>query len=578
MGAGLSAEAAYVKGELEPGVAAVLHNGRQLFLEVRPSSGRDATPVVQRYLIRGLSAAPYANKGAVAVPFSQLNPDTKRRVLLAVFTDDYVDEEGWHHFVRHTGPDGHETLWTLCEWLTGTGFNFEEIKSVNRLTSSGLEKDQRILFPRDLLQDTLKEMTPARVPPVVPEPPTERESVEEGEPSTLNALYEELEEVAKEITFKDDAEGAYAVYRLKKGEALYSAVVVRFTDIREHEDIMMAAEIVQRRSGISDVFDMPTGQLVKIPLDMLSDRFKPKNSPDRLLFEEVQAEADRLKGDVVQSKGLANVVVVLDSGHGGVDPGTQYTSNGYRLYEDELNYDIVCRIKRIIERDTQAKVYVTVLDPSQGFKPVTEGKKFVHDKDEVVLTTPNYRIDDIKLNLNLRSYLANSHYRKELARGVDPRNVVFVSVHCDALYETLRGAMVYIPGSKYRYDREQPGPASFYSKYKEYNESPEFRCTAAERLRDEALSRNFAEVVLQELGNKQIRRHKESDPIRNVIRRSETEIWLPAVLRNTIIPTKVLIETANLNNSTDQERLSDPEWRELFAEGFVEALKVYYGS
>jgi N-acetylmuramoyl-L-alanine amidase len=44
------------------------------------------------------------------------------------------------------------------------------------------------------------------------------------------------------------------------------------------------------------------------------------------------------------------------------------------------------------------------------------------------------------------------------------------------------------------------------------------------------------------------------------------------------VPTKVLIETANLNNATDRQRLADPDWRQTFAEAYVDALMRYYGS
>jgi N-acetylmuramoyl-L-alanine amidase len=40
----------------------------------------------------------------------------------------------------------------------------------------------------------------------------------------------------------------------------------------------------------------------------------------------------------------------------------------------------------------------------------------------------------------------------------------------------------------------------------------------------------------------------------------------------------VLIETANMTNETDCKRLADPKWRQDFAEAYVEALKIFFGS
>ena len=55
-------------------------------------------------------------------------------------------------------------------------------------------------------------------------------------------------------------------------------------------------------------------------------------------------------------------------------------------------------------------------------------------------------------------------------------------------------------------------------------------------------------------------------------------MYVPAVLRNTKVPTKILVETANLKNRTDRKRLADPWWRQQFAIAYVDALKEYYGA
>lgn len=72
--------------------------------------------------------------------------------------------------------------------------------------------------------------------------------------------------------------------------------------------------------------------------------------------------------------------------------------------------------------------------------------------------------------------------------------------------------------------------------------------------------------------------HDAGDPIRNVIRQSGGKAYLPAVLRNTAVPTKILIEVANMTNPTDQTHLANPQWRQWFAEAFVQALRNHYGN
>ena len=65
--------------------------------------------------------------------------------------------------------------------------------------------------------------------------------------------------------------------------------------------------------------------------------------------------------------------------------------------------------------------------------------------------------------------------------------------------------------------------------------------------------------------------------IRAQIRR-DGATFVPAVLRNPLTPTKILIETANLANAVDCTRLEDPEWRHWFAEAYDNALKTHFAG
>jgi N-acetylmuramoyl-L-alanine amidase len=94
------------------------------------------------------------------------------------------------------------------------------------------------------------------------------------------------------------------------------------------------------------------------------------------------------------------------------------------------------------------------------------------------------------------------------------------------------------------------------------------------------MSRAFAATLVSTLrtNNPPIKVHDAGDPIRNVIRQSGGRAYVPAVLRNNLIPTKVLVEVANMTNPTDQKHLADPKWRQWFAEAFVDALRNHYGN
>ncbi len=567
-----------VKAEVGPGACAALKDGRTLFLECRPPKGNDAETFFGAYLSDPNEWHIYRDRAAVAIRFERLKPEAQRRVLLAVFEADYVDNQGWWHTALCSGKQGQETLWALCEWVTGKGTNYRQVMADkrNKLEGTVLERGQRVLIPKRLLLEVMQEPTPKRAKDATAlgkssdtgqAEAREAESEEEG-PVDLDAITNELE-------YGSDAQGGYAVYRLKQGEALYTAVVVRFTDIRDNASILDACEIVRKRSGIKDVTGMKPGQRILIPQDMLSDRFTPKGSEPRKEYEESVVESKRLRKDRLQTKDLDGVVVVLDPGHGGRDRGCANEKRD--LYEDELNYDVACRVKRILETETRATVYITVRDKRQGFEP-TDRSRFSHDKTEVVQTTPPYECSEAKTSANLRWYLANAIYRDELKKGVDPRKVVFTSFHTEKLFRSsMRGAMIYIPGARYRRDSEEP-EGTIYAHYKESRDHREAKSTAAERRRDEALSRNLAEDVMAAFGRNKIRRHREGDWIRSQIRQDGGQVYVPAVLRNALIPTKILIESANMSSDADCDRLADPKWRQAFAEAYVEGLKSYFGS
>ncbi len=545
-----------VRARVEPGIFAALKDGRQMFLECRPPAGDAARPYLARLLANPAGWEMYRNRAAVAIKFDAVRPDMQRAMLLAVFLDDYVDEAGWWHSVGYAEKEGVESLWSLCEWVTGRGTTYRAVMEDphNRNIGPALQKGQRVLIPRAMLLEIMRTPTPRRI--------VEEEKAPAGE-SNGDAL-----------TYGKDARGAFACYSLKQGEALYTAVVVRFTDYHDNEDIMAACARIQQRSGIKDVTQMEPGDKILIPLEMLSDRFQPKESTERKAYEASIQEARRLRQERPRTRDLEGVVVIIDAGHGGRDQGCESPKLG--LFEDEINYDVACRVKRLLETETQAKVHMTVLDPSEGFEP-RDRTTFDRDTDEVLLTTPHHPNNNAKVSANIRWMLANSIYKAETAKGVDPRKVVFTSFHTDYLMSSLRGTMIYIPGADHRREKESHTGAP-YTAYRECRENGHARSTLAERRRDEAMSRNLADEVMRCLGEKRVRRHLEGPWIRSKIKQDNGDVYVPAVLRNSAVPTKILIEMANMNNATDCSRLADPEWRETFAEAYVDALKAYYGS
>ena len=65
-------------------------------------------------------------------------------------------------------------------------------------------------------------------------------------------------------------------------------------------------------------------------------------------------------------------------------------------------------------------------------------------------------------------------------------------------------------------------------------------------------------------------------PIRERVIRGR-DVWLPAVLRGNIVPTKVLIEMVNLNNPDDATLLGRAADRDRLAKALGSALSDYFG-
>ncbi len=563
-------QADVIRRPLRDNAFAIAKHGRTLGVELQIPQDDTAQRCLQQYLAIEGEWVAYRGIRTTFIAFDRLKPEVQREVLLTIYPDDRIDETGWTHVVT----DSRETLWSLCEWITGRGENHKLVSQspYNKLASNELSTGQSITVPVELLSKVMRRHTPK---PVVAKTEPEMRSA-----TPAASRRAELERESKDSTpaipgllaYGADADGKFAEYTMKKGDALYSSVVVRFTDFNNTQSVNDAVSLIASRNGIRDVRDIKVGQSIKIPLELLSNKYHPEGTEGRIDFELTMQEAARLAESRPTSRDLSDVVIVLDPGHGGGDHGAAHGT----LYEDELNYDITCRIKALLEKETSATVYITMIDESQGFKP-TEAATFKHDKDESLLTTPRYPNDlSSEVSANLRWMMANAIYDKEIKRGVDSEKIIFTSIHTDSLYnKSLRGTMIYIPGAQWR-RAEEVRRNTVYKRYEEGRTQARFSSNSTERRRDEALSRNLAETVLEHLGAMRIKRHDQGDPIRSVIRRSRTVAYVPAVLRNNRIPTKILVETANLENATDRKWLADPWWRQQFAEGYVNALKSYF--
>jgi N-acetylmuramoyl-L-alanine amidase len=370
------------------------------------------------------------------------------------------------------------------------------------------------------------------------------------------------------LSFEEDAAGKYAAYHLRKGEALYSSVVMRYTDQVDPKGVNDLAQVIARRSGIPDVRGIQPGTLVKIPLEALASPFQPEGTAALAEEREVRAEVRRTPRLMAGIR-LKGVCIVLDAGHGGVDRGAM--ANG--VWESDYVYDIAMRVRRILEQETDAQVSSTIRYPGLGFR-TRERIEFPTGQAEI-LTTPPFANDGespTAVSVHLRWVLANQLFA-EFGRAGDPDKTLFISFHADSLHPSARGTMVYVPGAT----GVPPAfalPASRTVRVREVALGGRVRFSAHERLQGEARSRLFAEAVLRSLQGDGIPVH-DNRPIRNVVLRGGRS-YIPAVIRYNAAATKVLLEVLNLTNPDDADDLKDPDFRERYAQAVVKGIQSYY--
>jgi N-acetylmuramoyl-L-alanine amidase len=526
--------------EIEVGMVAVLTDEGELRLEALPLRGEGVNSFATRLTAsrRNASTITRENGGVrkllqevrYRVPYDLLTDRLKLAVLRTLFPDDRPIVDGWEHTVKK--PDG-ESLWRLADWFTGTGRNFAAIRSHNRLVDESLDFGQRVVIPSFLLLAHFRTLLPP-------------------------------------LEYVQEKDGLYAVYRLKKGEALYSAVVVNFTGALLAEDANKLASELARLNGIRDVTDIKVGQAIRIPADLLLPEFLPANDPQRLEYEKDREESKKYSNTVRASR-LEGITVILDAGHGGQDPGSSVSG----VWESTYVYDITMRVKQLLERETSARVVSTVREGNQF--EVSERDVLRNSRGRTVLTSPPYAITDAKVSANLRWYLANSQHKKAVKENQDDAKSIFLSIHADSLHQSHRGMMAYIPAAsltKGKYGKS----GGEYSKRKEVREQQFVSYTWKERTRSEGLSRQFANHLLTTFRRHGLSIHQDK-PIRDrIIRCRRCNPWVPAVVRYNAVPTKLLLEVCNLNNGKDRGLLKTRAFRQKVAVATVDAILAYYGQ
>jgi len=535
--------------EVTEGVRIRVEDGNRIELEAIPEKGEGYYRLTERFTgsrsawrqIQLLNGTRTLIEGRwYRIPFDLLSPPYRTAALFASFPHNRVEEgQLIHQVVCGRSGRGGERFKDIARWYTGDEDRADDLAGLVGQPVWDLKVGEEVAVPADWLLPQLK------------------------------AWVEEQAVLDIPLEYGRDDQGEYALYRLRQGEALYSSVVIRFTGLMLADEVNEMAALIAERSGIEDVTDIPTGYGIKIPVDYLADEMLPPGHPERLAYELNRFLSTGFERGG-RGLGLDGITVILDPGHGGRDHGAEH----HGVWEDDHVYDIACRIKRIIETRSSGRVIMTVRDRSSGFAVAERG--ISRDQDEEVLVTPAYQLTEsgaTRAGVNLRWAMANYHYKELLARGAHEHSVVFTSVHADALHPALSGAMIYILGARYGSSRISLS-GSTYTRRTEVAAYPRLDCYKSARSKSEGLSRGLAEEVLASFRRHGLPVHGYK-PVRNhLVRRRRS--YAPAVLRNNIIPLKMLIEVCNLRNPDDSRRMADPAYRQTVAEAYVEALSRYF--
>ena len=543
-------------------------NGKRLVVKLKPKVGEGGYSLARRVLepkyrslktIRKYSKSRRLYKNRfITFPFKVVNNVIRSSALKAVFFKDKANKDYWKHRVIY----GWETTTLIAGLFTKKGIKARHLVKYNKMRKNG-----NILKKGDIIKIPWKWISPE--------------------------LALQKVSVKPPLKLKREASGKFfAHYQMKPGETIYSSVVIRFTGRLLNDEVNQLANKILKLNNISDAKLIKNRQKIKIPLEWLSEEFIGNQVSEKISRKKIKEKSKkRIKVKSVATKkkvhkrkkrivskktktktNVHKIHVILDSGHGGGDPGASGGSrkNKDLIYEDEVVYDVSKRMSKLLKKEGVI-VHPTLADPNQK-KPV----RFLshrHDKDEQLLVTPRYSSHNSRVGANMRVYLVNHLYKKLRKQKVPPENILFISLHGDSLHSSLRGVMVYYPDRRLR-------RGSFRLKSKIYRSIKEYDSKLTFNTKDnrysEKLSKSFGKIIINQFRKKNLSTHQGSAPVRGYLYRKGKKT-LPAILRYNKVPTSVLVEIANLNNRLDRIALLKSKTRQQIAIAISNSVYAHFG-
>ena len=551
-------------------------NGKRLVVKLKPLVGEGGYSLARRVLLSNFRSLKTIRKYSktrrlyrnrfITFPLKVINGSIRSSALKAVFFKDKAGIGYWKHRVTFA--------WETTSMIAGL-FTKEGIKAGHLVRYNKMRNKGNILKKGDVIKIPWKWVSPElSLRPVSLKPP---------------------------LKLKQDKSGKfYAHYQMKHGETLYSSVVIRFTGRLLNDEVNQVANKLLKLNNISDAKLIQTRQKIRIPLEWLSEEYLGSQTNDvssrktsvkktnkkktkKIKSSKAVASKKKLKRGKSTQKAVAQktkskrknnvhkIHVILDSGHGGRDPGATAGSlkNKDLIYEDEVVYDISKRMSKLFKKQGII-VHPTLADPNQ--KQPIRYLSHRHDRDEHLLVTPRYLTRNARIGVNMRVYLVNHIFKQLRKKKVPSENILFISLHGDALHSSLSGAMVYYPDRRLRRGRFILS-SKIYRKRKEYISKLTYK--PHDNKYSEKLSKSFGKVIINQFRKLRLRTHRVSSAVRGYLYRKGIKT-LPAVLRYSKVPTSVLVEIANLNNRLDRRDLLKSKTRQQIAKAITNSVTAHF--